>query len=87
MSDQPTFIVHIEADIELTVDEIWPEGDAPKHPTAEDVAERMERDELRNMTNKRQVLNDWCLLDDLMVWVEGDGLEGDTVSVRLWEWE
>lgn len=85
--DELTFTIHIEADYDLTVAEIWPDGDAPKNPTAEDVAEVMGRtnDGLRNVTNKRRVLHDWCLLDDLEVWVEGDGLEGEPTSVKVWD--
>ena len=34
---QQTFSIHIDIDETLTVDEIWPDGDAPENPTADDV--------------------------------------------------
>lgn len=84
MSDELIFTIHIETDMELTVDEIWPDGDAPKNPTAEDVAEAMERTNDGLRTNKRRVLDDWCLLDDLEVDVTGPGLEGGISNVKVW---
>lgn len=36
------FQFHADALVYLTVDEIWPDGDAPDQPTCADVAKRME---------------------------------------------
>ena len=33
------FILVLEGDLELDVDELWPDGDAPVNPTDEDVIE------------------------------------------------
>lgn len=32
-----SFMVTLEGDHALTVDQIWPDGDAPENPTSEDV--------------------------------------------------
>jgi hypothetical protein len=48
--------------ITLSVSDIWPDGDAPDDPTAEDVAALMEK-----CGGLHGVLYDWCLLDELEV--------------------
>lgn len=47
----------------LGVDDIWPDGDAPDHPTAADVVKRM-RD---CGGTARQIIGEWNLLDSLEV--------------------
>lgn len=64
-----TFNVHIESDMALTVNEIWPDGDAPFNPTTEDVVRVMEA-----AGSKRSVLRDWELLQDVTVDVDGLGV-------------
>lgn len=60
------FNVHLEADYWLSLAEIWPDGDAPNEPTADDVKAAMEK-----CGPKQRVLDDWMLLDDLDVDVNG----------------
>lgn len=59
--------VHISIDmtgsVDLAVDEVWPDGDAPEHITAADVVALLERD------HKARAMSDWCLLRDLDVTV------------------
>lgn len=59
------FTISVEADYDLSVSEIWPDGDAPDDPTAEDVAAVME-----SCGTKRRVLHDWNI-DDHNVTVDG----------------
>lgn len=61
------FSVTIES--EISSEEVWPDGDAPENPTAEDVAKVM-----RGCGNETTVVNDWFLIDRN---VEVDG-------VRVW---
>lgn len=44
--------------VELSVSDVWPDGDAPENPTAADVAAVMDR------YGAWRVINDWCLLPD-----------------------
>lgn len=46
----------------LSVSEIWPEGDAPEHPTAEDVIDRM-----KDEGTPGRIAADWLLVDGLYV--------------------
>lgn len=64
MSDR-VFTITVEGDYELTVNEIWPDGDAPENPTAEDVKEQLE-----SQGPKYRVLDDWGI-SDYDVSVEG----------------
>lgn len=45
--------------IYLTVDEVWPDGDAPESPTAKDVAEQM-----RKTGSVERVLREWNMIPD-----------------------
>jgi hypothetical protein len=63
-----TFTVDFGGAISLSVDEIWPDGDAPENPTANDVIQRM-----CEYGPKMQTLQDWRLepvvtLDGELVW-------------------
>jgi len=49
-------------DTHLTIEEVWPDGDAPENPSAEDVAEVMRRN-----GGFRGVLSDWNIIDSLEV--------------------
>ena len=60
------FYVTISADFELSVEDVWPDGDAPENPTADDVAQVM-----RDGGSCRTVLRDWNLDDDYVVAVDG----------------
>jgi hypothetical protein len=57
--------ITIHADITLSIDQVWPDGNAPENPTAQDVVNLLEE-----CGSKRRALDDWCLLDDLDVWVD-----------------
>lgn len=57
--------IHVEADIHITEAEVWPDGDGPENPTAEDVAQAM-----RNHGTRRMTMRDWGLDDELVVTVE-----------------
>jgi hypothetical protein len=48
----------------LSIDDIWPDGDAPENPTAEDVIEAM-----REYGSPRTVACEWDLLDELTIHV------------------
>lgn len=62
------FRIRYEIEEELTVDEIWPDGDAPENPTADDVHKLLKDGSL--MCN----LQEWNLTDYgvLHVTKEGD---------------
>lgn len=53
---ETTFLISL-GETELTVEEVWPDGDAPENPTAEDVATAMR-------SSRGPVLSDWNLLPD-----------------------
>jgi hypothetical protein len=57
-------------DAHVTAEEIWPDGDGPEDPTAEDVAAVM-----RAEGSKYRVLFDWNLLDYEELEVSVDGVE------------
>jgi len=54
--------IDITAQNELTIGEVWPDGDQPEHPTAADVVAL-----LKARHGVRQNLNDWSLFQDLEV--------------------
>ena len=61
MSDSPkVFNFSIQADINLTVEQIWPDGDAPENPTVDDVLAV-----IKHNGGKDRILRDWSLMDDL----------------------
>lgn len=43
-----TFYIEVSDSATLTVDEIWPDGDAPENPTVDDVIERIKASSLRH---------------------------------------
>lgn len=69
----PSICVHIEADIDLTVSDVWPDGDAPEVITAEAV-----RDVMQGAGPRARVIADWGLAYGVGVTV-GDGTE-----VEVW---
>ena len=54
--------------VNITVDEVWPDGDAPTNPTAADVVAVLERG-----SGKWHTLNEWNLTDDIEVSVATAG--------------
>lgn len=63
-----TFLFHLEVEHELTLDQIWPDGDAPENPTIEDVKAVVE-----GYGTKQRVYEDWILTDDLTLTIYGVG--------------
>lgn len=63
-----TFSINIEGYWELTVAEMWPDGDAPENPTREDAIARI-KDEISAIGFHR-FMSDWNLEDDLRIDVE-----------------
>jgi len=48
-------------DVSLSIEDIWPDGDAPVNPTARDVVERM------GGSSVGAVIRDWNLVDEIHV--------------------
>lgn len=69
------FEIVVEATYYLTLDELWPDGDAPETPTAHDVAELM-----RNCGSQRSVMADWNI-DEPEVTVHAVDGDGDNEVV------
>lgn len=63
-----TFVVSF-ADVELSVEDIWPNGDAPEEPTPEDVIEVMKEGEYAHPTG---VATEWLLIESLFVTTTDD---------------
>lgn len=66
-------------DIELDVMEIWPEGDAPEHPTPTDVINVMRQEE---HACPRNIIHNWLLVESLFV-----RADYDEEGVREVEWD
>lgn len=69
MSDKKNigFNFQIEASLYLSVDEIWPDGDAPENPTADDVAQVIEQ-----CGGLRAVIRDWDLDQHVSLTIDGN---------------
>lgn len=78
-TSQRKFVISFP-DMELAVDEIWPEGDAPENPTPLDVIEVMKETEYAHPTT---VAAAWLLIDSLSVRYNLDK-DGDDQEV---EWD
>lgn len=80
---EPTIFIDFEGSITLTVAEVWPDGDAPDVITAEAV-----KQVLLDSGSKRQVMDDWCLLQavDVSCGVMGRDPDGKVSSAteRVW---
>ena len=64
MTRQAMFTITLEADSAFTIDECWPDGDAPDHPTAEQVIDR-----LKSHGSILSAIADWGIDDNLTVTV------------------
>lgn len=62
-SDEPKFVISFPS-VELSADEIWPEGDAPENPTPTDVIEVMRQQEF---AHPMSVIAEWLLIESLRV--------------------
>lgn len=67
-----TFLVSFD-DIYLTVDEVWPSGDAPENPTAADAVKEMDK-----YGGLHRVIREWNLITELRV----TGADADTETLR-----
>lgn len=56
----PMFHFSISYDVSYSVEEIWPDGDAPENPTLDDVMKVIEK-----CGGKRRILDDWSMVNDL----------------------
>jgi len=57
-------MIEIDCCYSLSVDEIWPDGDAPENPTTQDVIRSMRE---RGDTDPGQIINDWNLEASILV--------------------
>lgn len=62
------FSFAFEGEVELSTSDIWPDGDAPPNPTAQDVVERIQA-RWRRMDG---FLRDWNLADDVHLYVNSE---------------
>lgn len=63
--DRLDISITLMADVTLSIEDVWPdEEDRPENPTAADVVKLLEQG------SKFRTLSDWCLLDDLDVYVD-----------------
>lgn len=65
MSEKKQFHFEFTCEATLSLDEIWPDGDAPENPTAKDVIDIVEK-----CGGAREVLGDW-FNDDIELTVVG----------------
>jgi hypothetical protein len=74
-SGERKFVVSFP-DVELTLDQVWPDRDAPENPTPQDVIEQM-----RSCTRSVQgIASEWCLIESLYV-----GYDDDELSEVEWD--
>lgn len=59
MSGETSIEFTVSGEWTLDVDEVWPDGDAPEHPTAADVAAQM-----RLTGSVHSVIDEWMLVPD-----------------------
>lgn len=77
-------IISIQYDMtfDFSIDEVWPDGDAPDNPTVEDVW-----NVIRECGGPRKVLEDWDLIDlvdehDVYVQVYGPGPLAELIATN-----
>lgn len=68
MTEKKTFRITYEVDVELTANEIWPDGDGPENPTSDDVIELVKR--LYGYFPSR-IVGDWALDDSGQLCIDG----------------
>lgn len=66
--DESIFLFRLEVEHELNLEQIWPDGDAPEHPTVEDVKAAVE-----SCGGQHRVCEDWMLTDGLTLTIYGEG--------------
>lgn len=58
------FTINIECSVDMDLDELWPDGDAPENPTAKDVENLIEKS-----GGPVGIIDDWNLRDDFLLFV------------------
>ena len=74
-----TFTFEFSGDVTLSVDEIWPDGDAPEDPTLQDVLKQIENTGHFG-SDKHALLDDWNLEKDLNITISDE--TGKSVEVK-----
>lgn len=59
------FVIEFSGEATLSVDQIWPDGNAPENPTVDDVIKAM-KDDAHSVD---QLLDEWNLDECLSMWV------------------
>lgn len=72
-----TFRIEFECIVELTPQEIWPDG-VPQNPQTKDVAKRLKEAAYGRGSN---LIRDWNLEDSLVIWVT-DTTTGELTNVH-----
>lgn len=57
------FVVHVYEATVVSENEVWPDGDGPRYPTAEDVAAILGADLSQLPDDRVMALTDWGVLD------------------------
>ncbi len=71
MSDRPHhpgFSINLSCDVVLSISDLWPEGNAPDHPTVADVVELVRKD-----GGLRHIIRAWNLDDEIEMEIAGPG--------------
>jgi len=71
------FMLSFEGSCTLKIEEIWPDGDAPKNPTVDDVVKRIKED----ARSPGELLSEWLLEDHLEMNVT-DRSDGPTREIK-----
>ena len=58
------FTINIECSVDMDLDELWPDGDAPENPTAKDVEDLIEK-----CGGPVDIIDEWNLRDDFLLFV------------------
>lgn len=69
MTAPKTFCLRYDIDVTMTVEELWPDGDAPAEPTVADVEAL-----IKSCGGWRRIINDWDL---------DDGVAGHVSELKL----
>lgn len=68
------FNIKVVCDINFSIKEIWPDGDAPVNPTAQDVIDTMKED----CGSIRNLLSEWWFPSKVTVWNNEDKSDSAT---------
>jgi hypothetical protein len=65
---QKSFTICIEAEVQMSIEDIWPDDDAPENPTAKDVIQAMQDD----CISIGRLVEDWNIPVSASVWNQND---------------